>query len=106
MNCFDTIIFFCKIEDWASESQQYNFPAYGSFRVKSHIKIALEDCPCVVGDVNPVCDLVNKRDKMSVRAGPSSRPWAGLFHRTLHPLDTGKGTKGEDEGGFNLICVK
>lgn len=74
MNCFDTIIFFCKSEDRASESQQYNFPAYGAFRVKSHIKIALEDFPCVVGDVNSVCHLVNKKDKMSVRAETGAAP--------------------------------
>lgn len=62
------MIIFFSVKVKASESQQYNFPAYGAFRVKSHIKIALEDFPCVVGDVNSVCHLVNKKDKMSVRA--------------------------------------
>lgn len=61
--------------------QQYNFPAYRAFRVNFHIKIILEEFPCVVGDVNSkatvnsVCHLLNKKDKTSHQTSEYSAHW-------------------------------
>lgn len=55
---------------------QRHFPAYRAFRVNFHIKITLEEFPCVVCDVNskaavnPGCHSANEKDKTShQRAG-------------------------------------
>ena len=61
--------------------QQYNFPAYRACRVNFHIKIVLEEFPCVVCDVNSkatvnsVCHLVNKKDKASHQTSEYSARW-------------------------------
>lgn len=58
--------------------RQYNFPAYRAFRVNFHIKIILEEFPCVVGNVNSkatvnsVCHLVSKKDQASHQGGECS----------------------------------
>lgn len=50
---------------------QRHFPAYRASRVNFHIKITLEEFPCVVCDVNskaavnPGCHSANEKDKTS-----------------------------------------
>lgn len=58
--------------------QQYNFLAYGAFRVNFHTKITLEEFHCVAGNVNSkatvnsVCHLENKKDKTSYQTSEYS----------------------------------